>query len=516
MGQTIPFSGGQIGMTNQQIVVANSAGLTPSQSARMQVFIKEGAAGAMRSIGFVTVSGAVGGGAVIGFWPSCGTTNPPCITNSLARTVVNKAQRYGFAVFEMDGVLKHSEMIGPGQSSSYTYEWCRTVLEGAPTLHYGMSYQESAIISDGDGNYEVADLGSSQTITRDLNSTNSTGVTGGGAGTFADGLASTNQPFTGQITNSTAVNLTNAYPINWNNPDTTAARDATLKAGFNKLAQQNESIINGLVMVNGTIESSGSGGGGSGTNEWPGDFPSMTTSNQLQNITGILTNNPAFDSTNAVGTVSNMWGAAQGHGETQAGEVMDLLSPFEGTIAFDVPAPQDSFWQVTLIPGKPAFDFRPSNYLGGVFDVAKNLITWILAIGYAYLIINDVVKIIKTFGNTNQFHIPNIQGTIFGVGGNWGVALVPALLIIGLAIWAFVLVKIGVGISAAVTGELATAIFTNPFSGAAGSIAAGIGESGMFFPWAIFFGIAGAYLVWDLTIGFVTAFITIAIRFVVG
>jgi len=196
--------------------------------------------------------------------------------------------------------------------------------------------------------------------------------------------------------------------------------------------------------------------------------------------------------------------------------VADLLSPLEGSTDFTVPSPQDEFWELTLIPGKLAFNIKPSHYLGGVFAVAKQLISWILVMGYALLIVKDVVKVIKTFGTTNQFHIPNVQGTIFGVGGNWGVLLVPALLVIGLAIWSFALAKIGIAFTGFVTGEVTTALFTNPFGSVTGAVAAGIGESSLFFPWTMFFGLAGAYLAWDLSIGFVVAFLTIAIRFVVG
>jgi len=246
-----PLGGGNYGLTNGQIVVIRATGLSPGNSFRANVFIREGSGG-YHNVGNVQTTSTLD--VTKGFFPSCGTTNPACITNSLSRTVLNRAQMYGIAVFEMDGVMVFTQVLAPGASVSYTFEWCRMIFEDAPTLHYGMSYTESAIIG-ADGVYEVVQNETTQGTTPSLNSTNAMGLSG-----TQDGYASTNQPFQGSLTNSTATGLTNSYPINWNNGDTTAARDATLRAGFNKLAQQNESVINGLARMG-----DGSGGGG-GTN----------------------------------------------------------------------------------------------------------------------------------------------------------------------------------------------------------------------------------------------------------
>lgn len=252
----ISGTGGMRGLTNGQISVIGSAGLATNQSATVMVWMSAGTNGTVRFIGQRTVYGTVGGGAIIGVYPDCFTNPPPCISNSLPVTVENKRNMYGIAAFYKDGVLDYSVFLPPNGVATHTYTWCRTVNEPGPYFRYGMSYSEDAIIPDGEGGYAVGENGGNQELSPDLDNPGSiNGATGTGAGSNPNTLNPTNAPLTGSLTNNNATQLTNGFPINWNSTDTTAARDATLRAGFNKIAQQLQSVINGEIMINQTLQS---------------------------------------------------------------------------------------------------------------------------------------------------------------------------------------------------------------------------------------------------------------------
>jgi len=481
-----------------------SIGTTGSQEMTVMIWIGDRPSITPRYIGTYTIVGT--NDVVFGYMPTtCGDyTNH----SSYVAPISNTSTQPQKAVWRQDGVVKKSVILQPGQSDTYTYTWDSPP---DPNLTWGTEKIQTSIFADGAGGYDVTAVGVTNGNSWDVGNP-MTGIQTPWSGPF-DVVNSNEFKFVyGDMPSFSQTNLISSGVIDWDIASTSAARDDTLKAGFSKLAGQNESIINGLLAVG---ESSG-GGGSTGSIEFPTDFPSMTTSNQLDALTRMLTNGAAYNQTNFIGGLSNQWNEAEVEGKTQGGAVSNLYIPFNGITSWTLPDANDSLFSVTLIPGKPAFDFRPSKYLGAVFAIAKSLISWILVISYAYVLCKDIVAIVKTFGSTNQFHIPNVQGTIFGVGGNWGALLIPVLVIAGLALWAYVLAKLGVGLSAFLTGDVTTALFTNPFGGVTGAIAAGIGESTLFFPWSLFFGLAGAYLAWDLTIGFTAAFITVAIRFFIA
>lgn len=507
----ISGTGGQRGLTNQQTANINTWGLTATQSITFMVWSQDGQWPFVRFRGVYKVQGT--NDTIVGVKPyDC---KDSCETNYLEAPLRNLAATPQVATWTQNGVQKKQSVIQGGGFDTYTFTWCTGPGEPDPALNWGMTGGSPSITPLPDGGFSVGtgEWGSGTGV--DLGAGAGGWAVPTNTGTFNGftnniwAVTNSDNPFGNQATG-----LTNGFPIVWNNPDTTAARDATLKAGFNKVASQNDSIISGLIMVNQSILNQ-SNGGSSFT--MSSNVSDAGTHSRLDKIINLMTNDfEEFDKSTVLNYYSNLYGNAVELAESRAAPVTEMLSPFEGSTDFTIPEPPESdFFQVELLPGR-VFDFRPSNYLGGVFAVARSLITWILVMGYAYIIIKDIVVVFKTFGGTNQFHIPNVQGTIFGVGGNWGALLIPVLVVAGLALWAYVLAKLGVGLTAFLTGDVTTALFTNPFGGVAGAVAAGIGESTLFFPWSMFFGLAGAYLAWDLTIGFMAAFITVAIRFFIA
>jgi len=370
-GHYAPSSGGPIGsgVGGGNFALAAGAtrtvwsvGITGVQSQRLAVFCAQNGGG-LKLVGYALVTGSAG--ATLGFFPDCGGTNISCITNSLSRSVANNSAMYGIAVFEMDGVLKYSQSLAPGESATYLYEWCRTINEDAPTLHFGMSYNESAIVLSNDGTYEVANNPSEQMHSEVQTNTADRGISGP-----ADTQSFTNAALTGSITNSTAQNLTNAYPINWNNPDTTSARDATLKAGFNKLASQNQSIINGLGMI-----AQNSGGGGSG-----GTNISITISNQVG-----LTSNELWSASSQVtssvasNAVSMTNYSASGAAALNGNWTNMIAGGLMGFEDGDGPDTESFIALPSQYTGEPQFRIKPSLVTENpIFTLARNLCKWFI------------------------------------------------------------------------------------------------------------------------------------------
>jgi len=192
---------------------------------------------------------------------------------------------YGLGVWRHDGVDEHVEILAPGQSFTYQYTWCDAP-GYVPNYVWGMSYSESGVINDGQGGFSnvVSGVGSTNTFNGTTN------------GWIPPTIQNTNTLDTGNVPipnagGAKATDLTNALPIIWNNGDTTAARDPTLRSGFNALDGQIQ-VGNALLQK---IANNTQGSGGSNsvsvsiTNIFNGQTNAMTL-NEYTNFTSGLTN----------------------------------------------------------------------------------------------------------------------------------------------------------------------------------------------------------------------------------
>lgn len=175
---------------------------------------------------------------------------------------------------------------------------------------------------------------------------------------------------------------------------------------------------------------------------------------------------------------------------------------------FDVPNGGGSFWEVTLYPGAPPFNFRPSSYLGEMFSVAKQLISWIIVVGYVFLVLKDIYGVVSTIGSGSQLLKPRLDAQALGTGGDWGAALVPFYVGAFLVAYAALITVIVGAVVVFLGGEISLTLALNPFSGVTGAAAAGVGESAQFFPWSVFFSGVVSYAVWRVSMTTaVTAFV---------
>jgi len=366
-------------------------------------------------------------------WPvKCGPTDQPCQTNNIPKTVKNTYSYYGIAVWYQDGILKYSQQLGPNQSATYTYQFCTKITDPPVNLSYGMSYDETGIISDGTGGYDIVDNGTTGTQTHDTGNTNKPTDPGGNY----DGYSNTNAIPQGNLTNNTAINLTNAYPILWNNPDTTAARDATLKAGFNKIAQQNQSIINGTALIAQTLQNGGLSNNTS---------VNVTVTNNIT-ITNNFPTNALYEAYyNGGYTALTNLGGLTNDANTHFGTTADNINGVTNGFLLANGGSTTPTYSFTFM--NQTVDFNPFTRWPSIGIVSKW--AWGLSAIVAFMmwagrtIHKDVVG---QFAGMEMGGVPNMsmEGTILGVGGGGNfLGMIIALLIPAIFVALFVAVCVG-------------------------------------------------------------------------
>jgi len=167
-----------------------------------------------------------------------------CNTNTTASftaKVTNPALYSGAtAWWKKNGTEVWSENLGPGKSASYTF----TYNPQSDKIEWGYTLTEPYAIKDDNGNYTFNDG------TTDVTQGSATNYTGVNTSLTAPDTFNPPQP---QVS---AVALRDDGKIDWSGLSTTAARDDTLKAGFNALAEGNTEILKGLAAI-----AANSGGG---------------------------------------------------------------------------------------------------------------------------------------------------------------------------------------------------------------------------------------------------------------
>lgn len=102
----------------------------------------------------------------------------------------------------------------------------------------------------------------------------------------------------------------------------------------------------------------------------------------------------------------------------------------------------------------------------GVWALIRSLISWFIAIGFIVEVSRESLKFVGILGAAQTSHIPNIQGTALGFGGNWlGVALSPAVIAAVLTAMGLAIGVLTLWITNNVTGGQGLVAFTNPFQG---------------------------------------------------
>ena len=209
-------------------------------------------------------------------------------------TVSNNSSAGMVGYWKNNGEQVFATYLAPGQSYTYTYTYdC----SGSALFDYGMAHPDPVI-----------DLGTNGMLNVDL------GLTG--VAETSPNINSTNAPIGhngssdlggGGYTNGFSSFLTNSGIINWNNPDTTVARDATLRAGFAQSANDSSRRDTILADIDNQLKTSfplllsSLGGGGStnssglASNVWVQNFPAYPTNADGSSTNGPWTNGLTLD-----------------------------------------------------------------------------------------------------------------------------------------------------------------------------------------------------------------------------
>jgi len=348
--------------------------------------------------------GSVGSTVLANVTPSnCGTG---CVTGTFTATVNNRWAMWGIGIFKMNGLMQQSSLVAPGASVSYTYTWCTT--NGTPAFQYGMSFNESGVIDDGNGDMVVNNTSSG--ATNDVSPSASDNFS---LNNTTNAYSNSNVPKTGGFTNLASL-LTNNAPINWNIGDTTAARDATLRAGFNKIAiDMNGELLatmqlhTDLLGVSNAVANSGGGGSSNYvsvivTNNIGGFTNDALTSNQLAGMLSTyqlqLGTSNLFAGTNIAATGLSVWSSLNPSAtwttptELDPGEAAFSI-PIAGAITFDV--------DTSVLPGHAVFTF------------ARTMVKWSVVILTMFQMFKWAEKAV--FGVLQQRQVEGNQQEILGV-----------------------------------------------------------------------------------------------------
>jgi hypothetical protein len=151
---------------------------------------------------------------------------------------------------------------------------------------------------------------------------------------------------------------------------------------------------------------------------------------------------------------------------------------------------------------------------GDMWFWMKEFARWFLVLAYVIAILRDTYKVVDSMGQARQLQLPVINGTIFGIGGNWGAALYPVLLAAMMTAFGLLLAMLATMItdSAPLIG-----IFTSdPVANAAGNVGRGFSWLKAAFPLDTLASLAGAYAAWRLTMTGALSIFVVTLRALAG
>lgn len=340
-----------------------------------------------------------------------------CDTNSVPKTktvsVGNTSSMVQEAFFNKDGVMVYSVRLAPGQSVTYTYSWNSPP---DPVLNWGLRATAPSIFGSSTSGWDIKVAGQTNDTTFDLSS-GGTNQGNAGVNTF-DAQTNTFFPVYGDMPNYNATTLTNPGAINWNNPDTTAARDATLKAGFNKVSGQLDSLINGEVMIRDAILEAATEGGGSNS-----------VSVVVTNSGGMTSNDWRGFHAESVPLLTNATSTVLGY-TNLASAVVDNWDDMGATSLGALSVPEAGEFSVTLPIGTSGLDFAINSATlpnHSVFSLARTLVKWGVVILTWFAMFKWGEAAMKDVGRTHQVH--GSQQAILGTNASLVTGLAYATLI---------------------------------------------------------------------------------------
>lgn len=396
--------------------------------------------------------------------------------------------KYAVVGFFLNGTLQSSKSIGPGETATYTH----TILKCENfTATEDMRVYDTVVNFDGPGQWSL------NTIGEQTNST--TTFTGGSAGS----TTSTNTQYGGgaggvqQI--SGASKSTNGV-INFGG----LSGDGVLQAGFNSLLEESKKQT-ALQFQNATNSVSLNISNLTFTN-----ISDAGTHSRLDTVTNLL---GALGNTNddlgrigalgarllgSSGVMTNLSGA-RAMADAAIGDATSDLDDKIGAITTPE-AGEGTDWDIDIAAGDFHFIINPITdaRFTSLWSTIHSLFTWFLGLTFISLVINQIYECGKIFVANHGVQVPNVNATILGIGGNWGVFVWAGIVVALLAVYLLFLMVV----STSLVGGLG-------FSGLAGMIAANPFESmnGMalkllvtIFPLQLAINLAVAYVVFRLTV----------------
>jgi len=154
--------------------------------------------------------------------------------------------------------------------------------------------------------------------------------------------------------------------------------------------------------------------------------------------------------------------------------------------------------------------------MGNLYDVARKLFGWLMAAGYALLILKDIMRLVQVAGTAQQMSVPDIEGSVFGFGGNANVLVIPVFTGLMLAVFATLFAGAATEVTTLIGGDIYGSLAANPLQTGTGSVSTGINLARNFFPFSLMFGFLIAYGMWKVTCNFLCVQLIVIIRFMVG
>ncbi|MCO5053683.1 MAG: hypothetical protein M9920_15500 [Verrucomicrobiae bacterium] len=424
-----------------------------------------------------------------------GTNECVEISRSYSFTNTTAGEKYVYPVVDGEELYNSAYILSPGASWSWSIPL--TVCSNGYSSQVSFESKRNYVSMVDDG----ADFSfTNQTETAVLFESN-TNAPFGGMGPSGETIVMSNTPSIvfSQQTNSV---------INFNGTSSTAARDDTLKAGFNVLAQQLDAINQKVQENTMATLRGGTGPGGTGFDD-----------------AGIIGAVGAFhsDNTNLLGQLLGKFegtnNAAGTNAQAGADAAESVRAQFDGLAdgapsSWDDPGSAlDSSWTITVPAGGQSFQVNLNPFsLGWVSDLAalcRRIVTW----GVLFLLVwrNTHITIAAIMATGGFRQATSAGTTVLGTNVNSGLALAMAVAITV----AVGVIPVALVTWAGATGHLPT-IFSSPFTASTSPILQSLYLANQFFPLALMLTASISAWVYQISLGGLLWVSQAIVRFLVG
>lgn len=167
----------------------------------------------------------------------------------------------------------------------------------------------------------------------------------------------------------------------------------------------------------------------------------------------------------------------------------------------------DYVMEANLMPGE----------FHNMWSLMSKIAAWLLLAGFMVKVANDAYRFVTFIGPVQPTSVPNLMGTVFGIGGNWGITVYPLVVTAILVTYAglvALLINLISGhadwIGTFVQGPLAA-------SGQAGAaVSKGVSWLRVAFPFGLLFDLTIAYIIFKLTLAKAAMLASALIKSLVG